>query len=461
MTTHEDFGELSNGEQYAGNAGPRPPKPHAELEDDDPIAALIGGIHYADKQAEEAGVQAASTRICQNFRERASQAGAAERHSPLKAKKDFRLVLGLSLASVALVVLGLVVGGGFLRNERDDPKVAANLKAMETELKQFRETFDILAKLTLDENTLAQVHVARALGQAEQVRTLTAGWSPAILDIQHVPTAELTTRIALRAGSEFFMLGNYPLAERLFLRVRVLFRGDTPSEVYMALVNVAKLQGDYVEAAARLREMLGKPYSDADQSRAANLLAYCLYEQALRAKGEEKARLVREGYEAVATAIRLADEEGYAKVYVQKSLLLDLQGKKEESRQALVEARRIAKGKLQKFPESPRLLWTLAIVAARLGEQEEALNKLREAIAVESREFPVSFWAATEPAFDALFDALKEQERKQVREQFDGILGKAKYTKGYLPITITGMLWDEPFSQPQHGRSAAPEPAET
>jgi hypothetical protein len=182
---------------------------------------------------------------------------------------------------------------------------------LQATVEQVRYNSDTLAKLTIDENTLRQASVARMFGRSAQVQAVTAGWSPAILQAEEIAPSEWAKLIAWRAGCEFFLLDNYKLAERLFLRAKALGL-DTP-ELHMALANVAKMQKDWSDACQRLRTMLDseKSFGNAERAQAANLLAYCLYERARVAAEKDRAALIEEGLETTELATQLAGAEGY------------------------------------------------------------------------------------------------------------------------------------------------------
>lgn len=302
-----------------------------------------------------------------------------------------------------------------------------------------REDFNRFARLMIDDQTLLQVQAFRISGDRDQWRAMLARYSfePVKEDPSFRDWAGLN---AFRWGIEYFVGGDFQMAEGMFVRAYHL-RLRSP-ELYMALANVEKMRQEWETAAQWLREMLDQRFSKADQSRAANLLAFCLYRQAQEAQGDERGRLLEAASEAVDKAIDLAGEQGYSRAHVQRALLLDAVGKHAEAGAALRDGKQVAERKLKDHPGSPRLLFALAIMEARLGEVDDdhLLKHFALAVQNESRDFPVSFWWETEPAFADLDPETRDKLEKIVQEKrtLDG-------DQAPLPLAISGMLWDEPF----------------
>jgi len=184
-----------------------------------------------------------------------------------------------------------------------------------------------------------------------------------------------------------------------------------------------------------------------------NLRAFCLYKLACKAAEEgEPDEFTEPGLAAVAEAIKLAGDEGYGKAQLNDALLHEIRGNTELARKKLVEAQETVTKKLKRYKGSPRLLWTRAIAGARLGE--DSLDNLRLAVKSETHEFPVSYWAAREDAFQDL-------RMKEHGKEFDKILNESRFGEATSnpAVDISGMLWDEDFSSESVEANSTPDPA--
>lgn len=377
-----------------------------------------------------------------------------EINTPGKGRIGKDRILWQRIAAIAVSIV-VAAGIGFLagRGIEEGPPVPspypeARIAELQREVADLHTGIDSLhteflrfVRLSIDENTLIQAEALRVGDDRNQWRTILIEWSPHALEPETDTMQEWARRIAFRAGVEYFLARRYSLAEQLFGRAYRL--GMRTPSLQMALANIGKETGDWEKAESWLTRLVQDTSSSrTERAQAANLLAYCLSNRARSAEGDARTRLLAQAGEAVDLALQLARPEGYAKAYVQKALIAELAGKPEEARNALTEGRQVAERKLADHPDSPRLHFTLAILHARLGEIDDAVNHLVVAVSLETRDFPVSWWALTESAFAELPAGDRTRLMQAVEE------GNGRFATGRdapLPLTVSGLLWDEDF----------------
>lgn len=343
-------------------------------------------------------------------------------------------IVGLLAAGVALVASYLATGGWGARQRR---ALAGRIAAVQA-----------------DERTVLEVEAARAMNDRHHVDAILAEWRPAVLDVPASAEAAVNHwmgLLAYRTGVQAFLSRRYDMAEAALARARELLGAAgmaAPAELEMLSANIAKERGEWALACRRLRRMTAPDagYRLADIRRGCNLLAYCLARQA-DPPGDRSARaaLLAEAERAVARAID-APGPPYAKAYVQRAILYRMQGHPDRADRALHEGLAVAERKRRQHPDDPRLWFTTAIIAARLGQRDAALAALREAVAREHRGFPISndFWPSTEPAFASLRED----------PEFRDILTGGKFAAGFLASSPA--VWDEPLEA-----EARPDPPST
>lgn len=288
-------------------------------------------------------------------------------------------------------------------------------------------------------------------------------------DVTAGPDRDLVVPVIWDIGKELFLLGFhnedrkaegdfYRLAEAVWDQAAKQYR--PPPAVFMGLANCHKKRG-LAKAQEYLKDMLEDPrLNAADRARGLNFLAFILTKLAEQKdlSNAKRTALLAEAEKDVREALVLT-RGAYAKAYVNLYRTLSLQAEHEKNatkrtdlkakaKKALDEGVDIAKKKLNipGFMRSTRLYFTLSILYAyQKWEQEreeewekDALEAFRKARTYETRDFVMSIWAKTEPAFERLSPGI----RKLLNEE----CAKSKY-KQYAPATFS-VVWDEEFELP-------------
>jgi len=357
-----------------------------------------------------------------------SQLARARRFGPLK-----RIPV-----AVAILLAGL--GLGYLIFGRTHPPdQTAVLAAMDKKLNQLEQQAQANAKRQEVHLLLQQAQLARSLGQADRVQATGERLQFVVAGMRTAPSAMQEDAWGLfDLGCELFLLREFDLS--LWAWGQAEIKGVRTSELFMGMANCHKEMGQWDHAADCLKGMLKQPFSGPDRARGANLLSYVLLRQAEHDARQKETRLA-EARNWADEAIRLTGGN-YSRANVNLAWILGLQGKNEDARVALEEGRRVAERKLKTYEKSPRLLFSLSIICARLGLPEEAYKKLEDAVLAETRDFPTAFWAKGEPAFT--------EAKLADTDRFREILRKGP-VKQFLPASMA-MVWDEELDQPEAPR---------